>query len=102
LGPCNCVKYLGFDGTDKTQAYVLAKKNTLYERFVKRIHSIYFLATPHRGSNMAQVLSRFLMLGMGMVGPKKFVGELIPGCSTLEVSNCQVLREESVLDEADN
>lgn len=43
-----------------------------------RIHTLYFLATPHRGSDLAKTLSNILQISFGPVsyGAKPFVAEL--------------------------
>jgi len=42
------------------QAYILARQDALYQALAKRFHTIYFLATPHRGSDKAQLLNNIL------------------------------------------
>lgn len=44
------------------QAYMLARHNNGHERLAKRIHSIYFLATPHRGADLAKLLGNILRI----------------------------------------
>ncbi|KAL2269347.1 hypothetical protein VTJ83DRAFT_1531 [Remersonia thermophila] len=68
------------------KAYILARKDPRYQEFAKRIHSMYFFATPHRGSNLAQILQRTLD-ALLLPGSKPFVTELIPGSPTLEEIN---------------
>ncbi|KAH6855795.1 hypothetical protein B0I37DRAFT_300323 [Chaetomium sp. MPI-CAGE-AT-0009] len=45
------------------KAYILARQDVLYQSIAKRFHTIYFLATPHRGSDSAQLLNRILSAG---------------------------------------
>ncbi|MCJ1356771.1 MAG: hypothetical protein MMC33_006767 [Icmadophila ericetorum] len=42
------------------KAYVLARNDAAYETLAKRFHTIYFLATPHRGSDSAKLLNNIL------------------------------------------
>ncbi|KAI8952576.1 NACHT and WD domain protein [Xylaria longipes] len=42
------------------KAYILARQDTTYEGLSNRIHSMYFLATPHRGSDSARLLKNIL------------------------------------------
>ncbi|KAI9682126.1 MAG: hypothetical protein M1817_000180 [Caeruleum heppii] len=42
------------------KAYLQARQDATYDLLTKRIHSIYFLATPHRGSDSAKVLHNIL------------------------------------------
>jgi pimeloyl-ACP methyl ester carboxylesterase len=44
------------------KACVLSKTNPDYIDIAGRLHSLYFLGTPHRGSNLAGVLNNFLRL----------------------------------------
>ena len=44
------------------KAYMLARQDKVYEALTKRFHSIFFLATPHRGSEWAKVLNGILQV----------------------------------------
>ena len=44
------------------KAYMLAKQDAAYETLTKRFHTIYFLATPHRGSDSAKLLNNILQI----------------------------------------
>lgn len=44
------------------KAYILARQDVAYEALAKRIHTIYFLATPHRGSDSAKLLNDILQI----------------------------------------
>lgn len=44
---------------------LLAKQDPTYSRIAARIHSLFFLATPHRGADIANLLSRVLKLAVG-------------------------------------
>lgn len=48
-----------------------------------------FLATPHRGSNFADVLNRILMASIFNHNPKLYVSELQIGSQTIEALNEQ-------------
>lgn len=39
------------------KAYMLARQDAVYESLAKRFYAIHFLATPHRGSDSAKLLS---------------------------------------------
>ncbi|KAH0499405.1 hypothetical protein TgHK011_006605 [Trichoderma gracile] len=49
-------------------AYVLARQSPLAEEIASRFHSIIFLGTPHRGSNLARVARNILQV-MGVSKP---------------------------------
>ena len=42
------------------KAYMLARQGTAYKMLIERVHTIYFLATPHRGSDSAKLLNNIL------------------------------------------
>ena len=57
------------------RAYILSKQLKEYHDIGQRIRAIFFLATPHRGSNMAELLSRILQVASGS---RPFVTDLHP------------------------
>ncbi|KAI1425810.1 hypothetical protein F5Y12DRAFT_347836 [Xylaria sp. FL1777] len=65
------------------KAYILAHQIPEYEKLAERIHAMFFLATPHQGAGIAQLLSRFLALA----GPRPFVEDLIPQSDMLQIIN---------------
>jgi pimeloyl-ACP methyl ester carboxylesterase len=65
---------------------MLAHENPLYEELASRFHSIFFLGTPHRGSNMAGILRNILQLTRGS-GSKPYVDDLVPNSATLVEMN---------------
>jgi hypothetical protein len=66
------------------KAYILAHQDPTAADFAGRVHSIFFLATPHRGSNLAAILDR--MLGVAW-GKKPYVTDLAPNSAALTVIN---------------
>ncbi|EER26929.1 WD domain, G-beta repeat containing protein [Coccidioides posadasii C735 delta SOWgp] len=65
-------------------AYILAKQQATYKEVSMRIGGIIFLGSPHRGAQSVYLLKSLLHLP-GMNGSKKFVDELVPDSSLLEV-----------------
>ncbi|KAK6084467.1 hypothetical protein SCUP234_03256 [Seiridium cupressi] len=65
------------------KAYILSKQIDAFEAVSRRIFAIFFLATPHRGSNMAELLTRMLALG----GARPFVRELHRDSPTIQAIN---------------
>jgi hypothetical protein len=59
-----------------------------YEAIVKAISAIVFLATPHRGTNLATVLNRILQ-STPLTNSKQFISELTRNSSTLQKLNEQ-------------
>ncbi|KAL7798110.1 hypothetical protein V8C37DRAFT_368703 [Trichoderma ceciliae] len=49
-------------------AYVLARQNPVSDKLASRFHSIIFLGTPHRGSNLAKIARNILQV-MGVSKP---------------------------------
>ncbi|KAK1720292.1 uncharacterized protein BDZ83DRAFT_630998 [Colletotrichum acutatum] len=68
------------------QTYLLAKQQSIYQELLPRFHSMYFLGTPHRGSNFAAYLKHYLSLPMSQ-GAKEYVKELLPGSNTVRDIN---------------
>jgi len=57
------------------QAYILGQNDEKYSDMVSSISAILFLATPHRGSDLAKILNR--ILSVSVIGsPKLYVSEL--------------------------
>jgi triacylglycerol esterase/lipase EstA (alpha/beta hydrolase family) len=69
------------------KAIIIAKQNPAYQSVGSRIHSIFFLGTPHRGANLAQTLSNIMRISQG--GTKNFVTGLETGSETVRVLNDQ-------------
>ncbi|KZL79517.1 hypothetical protein CI238_05843 [Colletotrichum incanum] len=67
------------------KAYLLSTRDPTYQAIGKRIHTMYFLGTPHRGADSAN-LAKLLRQSAGY-GPKTFLDDLIPGSGTLEQIN---------------
>ena len=59
-----------------------------YEAIVKAISAIIFLATPHRGTNLAELLDRILRSTM-VSSSKQYVTELAKNSYTLQKLNEQ-------------
>ncbi|PGH13280.1 hypothetical protein AJ80_06390 [Polytolypa hystricis UAMH7299] len=68
------------------KAYLLAKQDPNFLHIAKRFHTIFFLATPHRGADSAAMLKNILRIP-GLYGSKDYVDELVPGSMTLQVIN---------------
>ncbi|KAK4172588.1 hypothetical protein QBC36DRAFT_72161 [Triangularia setosa] len=68
------------------KAYLLARRDPIYADIADRIHSLYFLGTPHRGADSSSFVSTFIAMSLGS-GSKAFVKELIPGSGTLQAIN---------------
>ncbi|KAI0109257.1 hypothetical protein GGR51DRAFT_570088 [Nemania sp. FL0031] len=77
------------------KAYILARQVSDYNNLADRIRAIFFLATPHQGAGIAQMLSRVLAIAPGA---RPFVNDLSPQSGMLQAINeefpryCQELR----------
>lgn len=69
------------------QAYLLGQNDENYQDVVKSISAILFLATPHRGTNLAGLLNR--MLFVMFQSTKDFIGDLKKSSAALEEINDQ-------------
>ncbi|KAH6622737.1 hypothetical protein F5144DRAFT_605284 [Chaetomium tenue] len=68
------------------KAYLLARRDPIYADIASRIHSLYFLGTPHRGADSSAFVTTLISMSIGS-GSKAFVKELIPGSGTLQAIN---------------
>ncbi|KAI0544447.1 hypothetical protein F4679DRAFT_37323 [Xylaria curta] len=66
------------------KAYILARQLPEYSILADRIRAIFFLATPHQGAGIAQMLSRVLALAPGS---RPFVNDLSPQSGMLQSIN---------------
>lgn len=71
------------------QAYILGQNDDNYRKMVKATHAILFLSTPHRGTNLADVLNKILMVSIFNHTPKLYIAELRRNSPTLEDINEQ-------------
>ncbi|KAK0737274.1 hypothetical protein B0T21DRAFT_364791 [Apiosordaria backusii] len=67
------------------KAYLLALHSPVYNAMSQRIHTIYFLGTPHRGADSAQ-FTKLLRYVAGN-GTKSFIDDLVPGNRTIDQLN---------------
>ena len=69
------------------KAYLLGQIDEEYQAIAGSISAIIFLATPHRGTNLAEVLTK--VLTASLQSPKTFIAELNRNSSALEELNEQ-------------
>ncbi|KAK0725978.1 hypothetical protein B0H67DRAFT_572039 [Lasiosphaeris hirsuta] len=70
------------------EAYMQGQNDPNYDDIIKSITSIIFLSTPHRGTNLAEILNRILQVSF-VTNPMKFIAELAAGSQTLQRLNEQ-------------
>ncbi|KAI0517179.1 hypothetical protein F5B22DRAFT_605202 [Xylaria bambusicola] len=75
------------------KAYILAHQLPEYDKLASRVHAMFFLATPHQGAGIAQLLNRFL----DFAGPRPFVDDLIPQSEMLQTINEEFPRYSDAL-----
>ncbi|KAA8647158.1 hypothetical protein EYZ11_003853 [Aspergillus tanneri] len=66
------------------KAYLLARQDAFYDTLVKRIHTMYFFATPHRGSDSAKLLEHLLQI---TYSSRAYVSDLKRGSEALQSVN---------------
>ncbi|KAI1455840.1 WD40-repeat-containing domain protein [Annulohypoxylon moriforme] len=66
------------------KAYIIAHQDPTCKEIAGRFHSIFFLGTPHRGSDLASILKGLSVIAWGS---KQFVHDLVPESSTLRDIN---------------
>ncbi|PMD32251.1 YVTN repeat-like/Quino protein amine dehydrogenase [Hyaloscypha variabilis F] len=70
------------------EAYMQGQNDPTYAAIIKSVSSIIFLATPHRGTNLAETLNRILQVSF-ITNPMQFIAELAAGSQTLQKLNEQ-------------
>lgn len=58
------------------KAYILGQSDPQYRDIVRSIRSALFFSTPHRGTNLAELLNRILTVSIFNHSPKQYVTEL--------------------------
>ena len=69
------------------QAYVQAVNNEEYKEMIASVHAVLFLSTPHRGTNLAELLNRVLSVSILGLSRKQYVAELTRNSPALEDLN---------------
>ncbi|KAI2604221.1 Alpha/Beta hydrolase protein [Hypoxylon fragiforme] len=70
----------GMGGCIVNKAYIQAREDPTSKALADRVHSVFFLGTPHRGSDLAITLNNLSRITRRT---KPFVSDLIPDSSTL-------------------
>ncbi|KAH8776662.1 NACHT and WD domain protein [Diaporthe sp. PMI_573] len=70
------------------EAYMQGQHDPEYEDIIKSICAITFLATPHRGTQLAQTLNKILQCSL-ITNPKQYVADLASNSLTLQKLNEQ-------------
>ncbi|RFU23947.1 hypothetical protein B7463_g12392, partial [Scytalidium lignicola] len=73
------------------KAYIEARTNTNYQQLGGRIHSLYFLATPHQGSESSQLVQTLISISP-FHGEKPFVQDLKPTSAMIQLINSEFPR----------
>lgn len=69
------------------QAYNLGYNDPQYQEVLNAVRGMIFLATPHGGSNLADILNRFLLVSFQ--SPKQYVSDLQKSSSRIRDINDQ-------------
>lgn len=69
------------------QAYLLGLIDDDYKDIVTQIRSVLFLSTPHRGTDLAEMLNRILSVSLSIYSPKTYISELNRNSPALEDIN---------------
>ena len=68
------------------KAFLLAKQDPQYHSLAGRFHTMFFLATPHRGADSAQLLRNMIKLSF-VHSEKAYVTDLIPNSGAIQIIN---------------
>lgn len=66
------------------KAFMLAKADAAYEKIIKRFHTMFFLATPHRGSDAARLLKNVLQIAYSS---RAYVEDLVRNSGAIQSIN---------------
>lgn len=66
------------------KAFMLAKEDAAYENLIKRFHTMFFLATPHRGSDAAKLLKNILQI---VYSSRAYVEDLVRNSGAIQSIN---------------
>lgn len=69
------------------KAFVQGQSNVEFTELISMIKAVVFLATPHRGSDLAETLNRALSSSLFGHSPKQYVAELARGSPTIDELN---------------
>ncbi len=72
-----------FSSTHLFKAFLLARH---VPEFKSRIRCIFFLATPHRGSEYASTLNNILAI-TGILSPRQYISDLTTGSASIQLIN---------------
>ena len=67
------------------KAYTLAKRDPMYHSMAHRFHTMFFIATPHRGADSAQMLSN--LLRAASFGSQPYLTDLRKNSTSIETIN---------------
>lgn len=68
------------------EAYIQGGTDPQYQNLIRSVTAILFLATPHRGSNFAEILNRILSVSL-ISAPKEYVNDMTKNSTTLQRIN---------------
>jgi WD40 repeat protein/pimeloyl-ACP methyl ester carboxylesterase len=71
------------------KAYILGQNDIHYKNIVMSTRSMVFLSTPHRGTNLADILNKVLSACIFALSPKQYIAELKTNSPALEEINEQ-------------
>ena len=71
------------------KAYILGQNDPQYRDIVESIRSVIFLSTPHRGTNLAELLNKILAVSVFNHSAKHYITELQKNSPTLQDINEQ-------------
>lgn len=71
------------------KAFILGQNDDHYRELIRAVSGIVFLSTPHRGSNLAEVLNKILSACIFAFSPRQYISELSINSPTLQEINEQ-------------
>ncbi|KAI4262525.1 MAG: hypothetical protein L6R42_002303 [Xanthoria sp. 1 TBL-2021] len=71
------------------KAHILGQNDDQYRQYINATSAILFLSTPHRGTNLAELLNRILTVSVFNHSPKHYIAELRQNSPALQDINEQ-------------
>ncbi len=71
------------------KAFILGQHDEHYRELIQAVSGVVFLSTPHRGSNLAEILNKILSACIFAFSPKQYISELSVNSPTIQEINEQ-------------
>lgn len=77
------------------KAYLLARQDASYGILARRFHTMYFLATPHRGSDVVKIVNYILQIAYSS---RAYIADLKRGSRAIQSINEEFCKYSAEID----